>query len=373
MSATFTTVQRVEETISPPAPKAAGEERSAALDAFRGFIMFTLASEGFGFGVLQHHPTYGRIASWFEHVDWTGAVFWDLIQPAFMFMVGVAMPFALARRTQQGATFGQNLSHVASRALKLILLSQFLIIVSEQKMQFQLINVLSQIAFTYFLTFWIIQLEFRWQAVSAALLLALHWALFVVFPGAEGPFSKTGNVGAVIDKALLGYNYHGFYVTINFISSTVTTLFGAWTGALLRSPRTRAEKLRILAIAAAVAFTGGLALSRVNPMIKRLWTPSFTLYSAAWVLLMMLIFVVLIDVWGFKKLAIPFVVVGMNSIFIYSAGFLVRGSINNWVKAFSGGFKSIGPLASVAQNCAIMLVLWYLCYWLYRRKIFIKV
>lgn len=69
-------------------PQTAASERYIALDAFRGFIMFLLASGGLGFGALQNHPTYGRIASWFEHVEWTGAVFWDLIQPSFMFMVG---------------------------------------------------------------------------------------------------------------------------------------------------------------------------------------------------------------------------------------------------------------------------------------------
>jgi predicted acyltransferase len=352
--------------------KAASPGRYVALDAFRGFIMFTLASEGFGFGSLLHDPTYGRIARWFEHVDWTGGVFWDMIQPSFMFMVGVAMPFALARRKELGATARQNLGHVAIRALKLILLSQFLIIASDHEPRFQLINVLSQIAFTYFLTYLILKMEFRWQVLSAALLLAFHTALFMIFPGPDGAFSREGNIGAVIDKALLGYNYHGYYVTINFISSTVTTLFGAWTGTLLRTEKPLATKLKILAVAMLAAFGGGLALRPAIPIVKRLWTASFTLYSTGWVLLMMIAFIVAIEIWGLRKLAFPLVVVGMNSIFIYSAGFLVRGAINNVIGAFSGGFKFVGTLAPVAQNCAIMAVLWYLCYWLYKRKIFLK-
>jgi len=357
-------------TAGPPPPPAA--ERYVALDAFRGFIMFLLASEGFGFGALQHDPTYGRVASWFDHVDWTGAVFWDLIQPSFMFMVGVAMPFALARRTELGATSRQNLKHVAARALRLLLLSQFLIIVADG-MRFQLINVLSQIAFAYLLTYLILQMKFRWQAVSAAALLIFHTALFYLFPGPEGAFARTGNVGQVIDKALLGYNYEGYYVTINFISSTVTTLFGAWAGMLLRTQRPLAQKLRTLAIAMLAAFAAGWALSPIVPIVKRLWTASWTLYSTGWVLLMMIGFVLLIDVAGWRKPAFPLLVVGMNSIFIYSAGFMVKGSINRWIEAFSGGFKFVGALAPVAQNCAVMLVLWYFCYWLYRRKIFIKV
>ena len=112
-------------TSDPVIVKTGSEKRYLALDAFRGFIMITLAAEGFGFGALLHHPTYGRIASWFEHVAWEGGVFWDMIQPCFMFMVGVAMPFALAKRRESGRTNRQNFNHVSVRALKLILLRQF--------------------------------------------------------------------------------------------------------------------------------------------------------------------------------------------------------------------------------------------------------
>jgi heparan-alpha-glucosaminide N-acetyltransferase len=283
------------------------------------------------------------------------------------------MPFALAIRAARGATPRDNFKHVATRALKLILLSQFLIIAADGHPRFQLINVLAQIAFTYFLTYLIIQLQFRWQVGAAAGLLAFHSALFFLFPGPEGAFSKEGNIGQVIDKALLGYNYEGYYVTINFISSTVTTLFGAWVGMLLRMEKPLMDKLRILAVSAVAAFAGGLALSLVIPNVKRLWTASWTLYSTGWVLLMMLAFILLIDVAGWKKIAFPLVVVGMNSIFIYSAGFLVRGSIDHMVRSFTGGYEFIGALAPVAQSCTILLVLWCLCYWLYKRKIFLKV
>ena len=356
-----------------PAARTATVERYVALDAYRGFIMIMLASGAFGFGELQNHPTYGRIASWFDHVEWTGAVFWDLIQPSFMFMVGVAMPFALARRAALGASSRQNFQHVAVRALKLILLSQFLMIVSNQRIHFQLINVLSQIAFTYFFTYLIIQMRFRWQALAAALLLVFHSALFFIFPGPEGAFSREGNIGAVIDKALLGYNYEGYYVTINFIASTVTTLFGAWTGLLLMSQKPRAAKLKVLALAMVAAFASGWALSLVIPDVKRLWTASWTLYSTGWVLLMMLGAVVLVDVLGLQKPVFPLVVVGMNSIFIYSLDFLLRGPVDHWLQPFTGGFKFVGALAPVAQSCAVLVVFWYLCYWLYKHKIFLKV
>ena len=85
---------------APPEPQTV-LKRYVALDAYRGFIMLLLASDGFGFGMLKNNLQWHRVASWFDHVPWEGAVFWDMIQPAFMFMVGVAMPFALARRTEK--------------------------------------------------------------------------------------------------------------------------------------------------------------------------------------------------------------------------------------------------------------------------------
>ena len=117
----------------------------------------------------------------------------------------------------------------------------------------------------------------------------------------------------------------------------------------------------------------GLALSPVIPNVKKLWTASWTFYSTGWVLLIMLAFIILVDVWGWKKAAFPLVVVGMNSIFIYSLGHIIRRSIDHAISSFSGGFEFVGALAPVAQHCAILVVFWYLCYFLYKHKIFLKV
>ena len=89
---------------SSTSPQAAATGRLVSLDAYRGFIMLLLVSEGFGFGVLKNHPGWAWLAAQVDHAAWEGCTFWDLIQPAFTFMVGVAMPFALARRMAQGAS-----------------------------------------------------------------------------------------------------------------------------------------------------------------------------------------------------------------------------------------------------------------------------
>ncbi len=349
-----------------------GEGRSFALDAYRGLIMILLVSSGFGFAALRNHPRWSWLALQFDHVPWEGATFWDMVQPAFMFIVGVALPFAAARRLELGAGRRQLWGHVALRSLRLVLLSQVLMCVAANRLHFQLINVLSQIAFTYFLSFAIMQLKFRAQAAIAAAILAGHWLLFALLPGPDGAFSRTDNIGAVLDRAWLGRNYPGYYVTINFITSTVTTLFGVWAGGLLRSNWEPRMKLKILAGWAAACFAAGLILARFNPLVKRLWTSSFALYSAGWVLLMLLLIYWLTEVKGYRAFAWPLLIAGMNSIFIYSINETLRGWLNRSLAVFTGGFQFIGALAPVAQSCAVLLVMWGLCYWLYRHRIFFK-
>ncbi len=354
----------------PPRKPPAG--RLISLDAYRGFIMLVLAANGFGWRHLKDHPTFSGIARQFEHVSWTGMAFWDLIQPAFMFMVGVAMPYALARRLEEGGRRGEIFRHVLWRSAMLIVLSQVLMSISANRLHFQLINVLSQIAFTYLLSFLIMQLRFKTQVAAVLGLLAGHWTLFALLPGSEGAFSKTDNIGALIDRAL-GLRYGGYYVTINFLSSTVTTLFGVWTGQLLIRNDAHAHRVKVLAGGAAACFLLGWALTPFNPMVKRLWTASFTLFSTGWVLLMLLFFYWLVEIREHRRAVFPLVVVGMNSIFIYSISIVLTGWLDRAVGVFTGRFRFVGDLAPVAQATAVVLVMWYLCYWLYQRRIFFKI
>ncbi len=359
---------------APGAPKPAAQQRYAALDAYRGFIMLVLASEGFGLTALaQRNPAFAGIAAQFEHKPWEWIAFWDLIQPAFMFMVGVAMPFAFARRIEQGFNDRRLFWHVAARSFRLILWSQVLMSVAANRLHFQLINVLAQIGITYFLSYLIMQLRFRWQAVIAALLLAGHWALFVAFPGTEGPFlSKTTNIGAVIDTWVFGHMNPDYWTNINFVTSTVTTLFGVWTGRLLQSQRSHGRKMQILSVCAAACLVIGFAIHPWNPIIKRICTTSFTLYSTGWILIMLLVFYWIVEVKGYRKWTFPLLVVGANSIFIYSLANVLRDWFDRAVGVFTFHYEWLGQFAPVAQSCTVLLVMWYLCYWLYRRKIFLK-
>ena len=379
-----TPIIQSEAAAAAPTPQAAHKQstqqtplagRLISLDAYRGFIMLLLVSEGFGFGVLKDHSGWAWLAAQADHAAWEGCTFWDLIQPAFTFMVGVAMPFALARRIGQGATFFGLFKHVLRRAFLLILLSNiYSNWGSRSGLRLQFINVLCQIAFGYVLCFVITRIPFRWQVTTAAGLLAGYWGLFAIFPGPLGPWSKSGNIGALIDLKLLGYNYSGYYTTINFIGNAVTILFGCWTGALLRANRTHAYKLKVLAASAAVGFAAGLALRPFNPMVKRLWTDSFTFFSAGWVILMLMAFYWVIEVRQLKRWCFPFLVLGMNSIFIYSLGQIgIKGWLNRGLQNFTNNFKIFGDFGAIPQQLLVLSLLWFLCYWLYRKNIFFKI
>ena len=347
-------------------------KRYLALDAFRGFIMLTLAAEGFGFSALKGDPTWGRVASWFHHVPWEGGVFWDMIQPSFMFMVGVAMPLALARRRELGATPRENFRHVLTRSIHLIILSQILIWVSAGQIKPQLINVLSQIAFTYLLTYLIMQWPWRYQAFAAFLLLAGWTALLFAFPGPDGPFSHRDHIGLRVDRAIFRYDYDPAYSTLNFLTSTVWTLAGAWVGRLLMSNKSHRENLIKLAAGMALCLAVAFALHPWIPFIKQVGTASFVLYSLGWVLFMLIGFYWLIEVRGYRRWTFPLVVVGMNSIFIYSLSIILVEWLDHAVGVFTFHYHFIGTLAPVAQACTVLFVMWYLCYWLYKRNIFLK-
>ena len=370
-----TPVTTFEKNASPPTASAQprpATKRYVALDAYRGFIMLILAAEGFGFSALKGDPTWGRIAHWFNHVPWEGGVFWDMIQPAFMFMVGVAMPFALARRTELGATRRDNFRHVLMRSIRLIVLSEILIWVQAGQIKPQLINVLSQIAFTYFLSYLIMQWPWRYQAAAAFVLLAGWTALLFAFPGPDGPFSHRNHIGLRVDRAIFHYDYDPAYSTLNLITSTVWTLAGVWVGRMLMRNKSHRENLIKLAAGMALSFALAFVLRPWIPFIKQVGTASFVLYSLGWVIFMLIGFYWLVEVRGYRKWAFPLVVVGMNSIFIYSVSMILFEWLERAVGVFTFHYSFVGKLAPVMQACTVLLLMWYMCYWLYQRKIFLK-
>jgi heparan-alpha-glucosaminide N-acetyltransferase len=350
-------------------------QRLESLDIFRGLTMLLLISHGFGiYEALKDTPSLGWFRYQFEHTTWTGCTLWDLIQPAFTFIVGVAMALSLSRRISQGASKRALFGHVLWRALFLIVLSNVLSNWNgRDPVKLQFINVLCQIAFSYVICFLIWNLRFPLQVAAAAGLMVLHHGLFFAFPGPGGPFDPTGNIGAVIDKAVLGYTYSGDYTTINFLGNAITVLFGVWTGMMLQRNKTHRQRLTILGSCAAGAFALGLALEPFIPMVKRLWLGSFTFFSAGWVLLGLMACYWIVEMKGWKRWGFPAVVIGTNCIFIYSFAQVLRGWLAHGVGRFTHDFDFWGNYGAIPQNLVVLAIMFYLCYWLYQRKIFFKI
>ena len=189
--------------------RAETKARFLPLDAYRGLIMILLVSDGFGFAQLPDRGVYHYIAEQFEHRPWGGAAFYDLIMPAFLFMVGVAMPYAFARRGNSEANRHATTRHVLIRCLRLVVISQIMLSIELGHPHLQFHNTLTQVAATYLICYFLMRLKMREQIMAVVALLALHSSIYLLFPGPAGAWAQVTNAGARLDRWLMGANYPG--------------------------------------------------------------------------------------------------------------------------------------------------------------------
>ena len=420
--------------------------RLVSLDTFRGIIMCTLAANGFAFaetakklGYLDVEPESwaARIWQWLafhgSHTFWNsqcyviGCSYWDLIQPAFMLMVGVAIPYSFASRRTRGDSTAQIYLHAAWRALVLVLLG-IVIQCGNQGLEYYNVlgNVLAQIGLGYFIACLLIGIRARYQIGIGVCILVGYWVFMVSLPIHETTaeqivsqevdtselvhpqwyspenvdarirkskdellsvsmnvarqFTRHTNVPESMDRWLLNQiprknrfllNPEGF-ATLNFIPSLVTMVMGLIAGQLLRSSSTEKQKVAYLMAGGAICMTiAMIAGFTVCPMIKRIWTPSWTLYSGAWVLWMLAALYWVIDIRGIKFWTWPLVVVGTNSLAIYLMHFLLFRWTADRIQVYFGEFS--GSYSPTIEACAVFSVFWLVCLYLYSNKIFLRV
>ena len=363
--------------ILPPAGNRKLAKRLVSLDAYRGMIMICLISVGFGLPAFKGHPWLGFLADQVRHVPWEGLTFWDLIQPAFMFMVGMAMPFAYAKRISMGLSHNRIFGHVVYRALMLIVIANIIGSIHRGEPGLSFINVLDQIAIGYFLAFFVINRGFLGQGLAAAGILLIYSIAWVFYPGngPGGPWDMSfQNLGGDFDMWLLGRNYGGFYVGLNAIPATATIIFGMMTGKVVGSSWPAKRVMRTLAVSGFSGIVLGLAVSPLIPIIKHIWTASFTLYSAGIVVLGLLLVYWMVEMKKWTRWTYIPVVVGMNSIFAYIIFMMARGSVDKAVLVFIRPLvEAMGPWGSVLHSLLSLAVIWYVLYFFYKRKIFLKV
>src|SRR5436190_766373 len=361
-----------------PAPTSG---RLTSIDAYRGFVMFLMMAEVLRLSqVAAAKPESGFwhfLAHHQSHVEWIGCSLHDLIQPSFSFLVGVALPFSLASRAARAQSTSKMTLHACWRALILILLGVFLRSIRRPQTYWTFEDTLSQIGFGYVFLFLLGMRPMRDQWIALGIVLVGYWAAFALYPlpGADFEYSKVGvpndwphlmtgfaahwnknsNFAWKWDTWFLNlfprekiFRYNGGgYCTLSFIPTLGTMILGLIAGGVLRSERTPAEKIKWFVIAGVIGLVSGalLGATGICPVVKRIWTPSWTLFSGGWCLLLLAAFYTAIDWKGWKRWAFALIVIGMNSIAAYCIAHLAEGFIASSFKTHLGQhvFDLFGP------------------------------
>ena len=368
-------------------PAAPTSERLHSLDLFRGLTMFLLVAEGtllYSSSLQLVTPGSFRHAllMQFHHHPWNGLRFWDLVQPYFMFIVGVPMTFSIAARCRRDDSWKEITRHILVRCLILFFLGVILHCGYAGRLVWELWNVLTQLSFTILVAFIVYRMRARTQMAVSIGLLVLTELLYrtVLFEGFDQPFVEGRNFGAWMDTVLMGKINGDGWVAINCLPTAAHTIWGVLAGKLLMSSRDELDKIKRLAAYGAIGLLVGYGMdwASITPIIKRIATSSFTIASGGWCLVTLAACYWAIDRRGWRRWTDVFAIVGMNSIFIYMfSQTLGKQWFNGFVGIFAVGvLEGLGVTTGVAAlgNSLVVLGLeWTLCYWLYRRRIFIKI
>ena len=357
--------------------------RLLSLDFYRGLTMFLLIAE------FSHLFTYMvsdelegsliyQLGMQFHHVQWEGMHFWDLIQPFFMFIVGVAMPISFGNRMKKGATYSALGKHALKRAFLMVLLGWALYCIDPGKIVFRFQNVLAQLGVAYVLAFLIIRKKPSIQIGFSIFLILMSEGLYRFFSleGFDQAFVAGENFGAWFNILIAGSEDGGHWAMFNAIPTAAHTIWGVLAGQLLLSEITNKKKLQFLVIAGTIGLIVGYGLSGVTPIIKRISTSTFVFASGGWSILALALCYWVIDVKGYKKGVLTFAIVGMNPLFIYlfahvGGADLIKEIALPFSNALFGWTGALG--AHILLSSVVLFLLWYICYWMYKNKIFIRI
>jgi heparan-alpha-glucosaminide N-acetyltransferase len=386
--------------------------RLMSVDAYRGLVLALMMGEALHFcSVAAARPAsavWGFLCFHQSHVEWIGGSLHDLIQPGFSFLVGVALPFSLAARRGKGQNPGEMRAHAFKRALILVVLGIFLRSLGRPQTYFTFEDTLTQIGLGYGFLYLLGLRPRRDQWIAFVVILLVFWAAFALYPAPPSDFewesvgvpndwphlmtgfaahwNKNENLSAAFDRWFLNlfpreepfvFNGGG-YQTLSFIPTLATMILGLLAGGILRSPRTPWERLRWLVVAGVAGIASGWLIGAIGlcPVVKRIWTPGFTLWSGGWCFLFLAGFYFVIDVRGRRRWAFPLVILGMNSIAAYCADWLWKGFVSDALVRHlgRGPFLILGPAYQpLLLGAATLLVLWLVLYWMYRRRIFLRI
>ncbi len=366
------------------------QERLLSLDTLRGFDMLWIAGGEYlmvTLAALTGWPFLQWAAGQMDHVEWEGFRFYDMIFPLFLFIAGVSMPFSILKRQKRGESMKSIYLHLVKRLILLVLLGLIyngILRLDFEKQRYS--SVLARIGIAWFLAAVIVlNTSVRGQVMWFIGILLGYFAIMKLIPvpgfGA-GVLTPEGNLAAFIDQKLLPgrlccYTFGDNEGLLSHIPAICTALLGTFAGHLLISDDKRLTGLKkglILLLAGIAALALGKLWSLSFPIIKNLWTSSFVLFAGGWSLILLALFYLVIDVWGFKKWTLPFVVIGLNSITIYmlNSGIISFEQMGGYF--FGGLANQFSELAKpVILAAGAVICMWTFLYILYKNKIFLKV
>ena len=367
------------------AGRAALGSRLASLDVYRGFVMLLMMAEVLKLPAVAKALPESRLwgfLGWHQsHVAWEGCSLHDLIQPSFSFLVGVALPFSLAARQARGQSTRDLVLHALWRSLVLVALGIFLRSVGKPMTNFTFEDTLTQIGLGYPFLFLLGLKPRRAAGIALVAILVGVWALWTAWGGPD-PWAKNANVGHAFDVWFLNLfprpepftANNGGYLTLNFVPTLATMILGLVTGRWLRD----GAPPRRLVIAGVVCLAAGWVLSATGicPIVKRIWTPAWVLFSGGWCFLLLAAFHQVIDRLGWRRQAWALEVVGMNSIAAYLIAHLWEGFIEKALVTHLGihAFTGAGPeLAPLLHGAATLAVMWGVLWWMQRRGILLRI
>lgn len=358
-------------------------KRLFSLDVFRGLTMFLLIGEAAGFHENFSEFAHGNqflsaIGDQLHHHPWHGFRFWDLIQPYFMFIVGVAMPFSIGSRLAEGSN-KEVTRHILRRCFLLFSFGVLLHCVYSHILVWELWNVLVQLSGTILIAYAIMNWSHKHQIIASIGLLILTEVLYRTYNPSD-PYNHGQSFGSWTDRLFMGKINSDGWVTINFIPTAAHTIWGVICGQILKSEQLPYEKIKVFLKAGIILAIVGISLDVLNitPIIKRLATSSFSLLSGGIAILTLTLFYWWIDIKGNKKGWWIFSVVGTNSIFIYLfAETLGVQWFRDFGKIFTKGLLSplgiSNNLIMVMNALFVLFIFWYITYFLDKKKVYFKV
>jgi heparan-alpha-glucosaminide N-acetyltransferase len=383
----------VETMIAPPARPSmdVATVRNLAVDAYRGLVMLLMMGEVLSFSKVSayfNHSVFWKVLAFNQsHTEWFGCSLHDMIQPSFSFLVGVALPYSIRSRRRKGTPFSKMLGHTIWRSLLLIALGIFLRSLESTQTNFTFEDTLTQIGLGYTFLFLLAFRPTRDQWIAFGALLFGYWLAWALYP-APGPNFDYAAVGVPPDWHHLytGFRAHwnknsnlgqAFDLTLSFIPTLGTMILGLFAGQWFQAAAPR-QPIRKFVITGVILIALGLFfhLTGVCPIVKRIWTPSWTLFSGGICFLFLSAFSWIIDVKQYRRWAFFLIVVGANSIAAYLIAHLWEDFIRRNLLTNLGHapFLIFGPgLQPLVLGATILLLDWLFLHWMYRRKIFLRI